>query len=596
MALRDYQRDWLNRIYNEWRAGNKDVLATLPTGAGKTFSFVTAVREMGVPACIIAHRMELVSQAALALNREQMPHNIEAPQATIRAIIEAQMTMHGRSFYSNRAPVHVAGVHTLAARGNKIRWASSIGLVVVDEGHHVTKGGIWDEARQLFPNAFGLYPTAHAIRADGLGLGRGADGLADALVIGPSARSLINRGFLSDYRLALPPSDIDISSVPVGASGEFVQARLAAEVHKSKTLVGDVAAHYLKFAAGKLGLTFAVDIEEAHKIAAAYNALGVPAAVITGKTPIQNRADMMRRLRNRQLLQLVSVDVLGEGTDVPAVEVVSLARHTMSFQLHAQMIGRALRVQVGDDLARQWDTFTDEQRLAYIAAGPKPFAMIIDHVGNFLRHYAKRGMPCSSQSYALTRPEKGERNRRSDAIPLRTCLNESCLQPYERVLPECPYCATPAPAPAGRGSPEQVEGDLVLLDPAAMAALCNEVQRIDDVPRIPQDVSPLAAAGIKKQHFRRQQGQHSLRRAMTVVCGYWNSLGYDMRRQHREFFHRFGVDTMTAQALGVNEAEELEFKITAYLLKNNVSPVAAPVMMDTEGAWELGPNNEVIRL
>jgi hypothetical protein len=83
---------------------------------------------------------------------------------------------------------------------------------------------------------------------------------------------------------------------------------------------------------------------------------------------------------------------------------------------------------------------------------------------------------------------------------------------------------------------------------------------------------------------------------MTIVCGYWNTLGYDMRRQHREFFHRFGVDTMTAQALGVNEAEELEFKITAYLLKNNVSPVSAPVMIDDEGPWELGPNNEVMRL
>lgn len=572
MAIRDYQRDWLDRIYAEWRAGHRDVLATLPTGAGKTYSFVTAIREMKVPACIIAHRMELVSQAALALNREQMPHNIEAPRETVRAIIEAQMTAHGKSYYSNRAPVHVAGVHTLAARGDKIRWASSIGLVVVDEGHHVTKGGIWDAARQLFPNAFGLYPTAHALRADGLGLGRGADGLADSIVIGPSARSLISRGFLSDYRLALPPSDVDVSQVPVGASGDFVHAKLAEQVHKSKTLVGDVAKHYLKFAAGKLGLTFAVDIEEAHKIAAAYNALGVPAAVITGKTPIQNRADMMRRLRERQLLQLVSVDVLGEGTDVPAVEVVSLARHTMSFQLHAQMIGRALRVQVAPELAARWDTFSDAERLAHIAAGPKPYAMIIDHVGNFLRHYAKRGMPCSAQSYTLSRPERGERNRRSDAIPLRTCLNVECLQPYERVLLACPYCGTPAPAPAGRGTPEQVEGDLILLDPRALAALHNEVARVDGAPPVMDHLSPLAQAGVKKQHWSRQQAQASLRRVIMLFGGYHDTLGHDVRRQQREFFHRFGVDTMTAQTLGSADAAELENRVNAYLLQHNVRP------------------------
>jgi hypothetical protein len=163
------------------------------------------------------------------------------------------------------------------------------------------------------------------------------------------------------------------------------------------------------------------------------------------------------------------------------------------------------------------------------------------------------------------------------------------------VLPACPYCGTPAPAPVGRGSPEQVEGDLILLDPAAMAALCTEVGRIDGEVRIPRDASPLAAAGIKKQHARRQQGQTALRRQMQIVCGYWNTLGHDMPRQHREFFHRFGVDVMTAQTLGVNEAEELEFKLVAYLLKNNVTPVASTQYIDDQGVWEFGSNNEVIR-
>lgn len=573
MALRDYQRIWLDQIYEQWRAGKRNVLATLPTGAGKTFSFVTAVREMQVPACIIAHRDQLVTQAAIALNREGMPHNIEAPDATIREIIRAQMAIHGKSFYSERAPVHVAGVHTLARRAGKIRWARDIGLTVVDEGHHVTKGGIWDAARELFPHAYGLFPTAHCVRADGLGLGRGADGLADALVIGPSMRALINRGFLSDYRCALPPSDVNVSQVQVGPSGEFVHSQLVTEVRKSKTLVGDVATQYLKFAAGKLGLTFAVDVQEAYKIAAAYNALGVRAHVMTGKTSIPDRADLMRALRAREFLQLVSVDVLGEGTDVPDVEVISVARHTESFQLHGQIIGRGARVSVAPQLNAIWDTFTDAERLAHIAAGPKPYFMIIDHVGNFTRHYAHRGLPCSPQAYSLGRPERKARNARSGAIPLRTCLNELCLQPYERVLPACPYCGTPAPAPVGRGSPEQVEGDLVLLDPRALAALHNEVQRIDGPPPVLDHLSGLAQSGAKKQHWARQQAQASLRRVIMWFGGYQDTLGHDVRRQQREFFHRFGVDTMTAQTLGSADAAALETKVNAYLLEHNVRPI-----------------------
>lgn len=572
MSLRDYQRKWLDDIYATWRAGSRDTIATLPTGAGKTFSFVTAIREMNVPACIVTHRMELTAQASLALNREGMPHSIEAPRETVREIIQSHMTTHGRSFYSPSAPVHVAGVHTLASRGAKIRWASSIGLVVVDESHHQTTGGIWHAARDLFTNAVGLGVTAHAIRADGRGLGRGADGMADALVTGPSMRSLINRGFLCDYRVALPPSDIDVSKVPIGASGDFAPVALSAEIHKSKTLVGSVTGHYQRFAAGKLGLTFAVDIASAHEICASYLALGVPAAVITGKTPIADRADMMRRFRARQLLQLVSVDVLGEGTDVPNVEVISVARHTMSFPLHSQIIGRGARVSVAPEIAERWDTFTDVERLAYIAASDKPRFIIIDHVSNFTRHHAMRGLPCSAQSYSLSRMDRGSRAKKSDAIPLRTCLNPECFQPYERTLPACPHCGTPAPAPAGRSTPEQVEGDLVLLDPAAMAALWSEVERVDGPPPIVSGSAANVARGILRNHANRQGAQELLRAAMMLWGGWRAHAGVDERTAQREFFHRFGMDVLTARTLGAPDAATLEAKIRAHLDAHGVIP------------------------
>src|SRR5690606_13702835 len=129
----------------------------------------------------------------------------------------------------------------------------------------------------------------------------------------------------------------------------------------------------------------------------------------------------------------------GEGVDVPAVEVVSLARHTASFQLFSQQFGRALRLFLPDELHAQWHTFTDAQRLAHIAASQKPKAIIIDHVGNCTRH----GLPDVPRVYSLNRRERGTRKGPSDAIPLRTCLSDTCLQPYERVLACCPYCGTP---------------------------------------------------------------------------------------------------------------------------------------------------------
>lgn len=581
MAIRDYQRDWLDRIYaardearNRLDRQQVNVGGTLPTGGGKTYCFTTAIREQRVPSCVTVHRMELLAQASLSLNREQIPHNIEARSEIIREIIHAQMTLHGRSFYSDRAPIHVASIQTLASRAHKLRWPKSIEFVVNDEGHHAIRGGIWSEALGLFPNAWGLFPTAHFLRADGMGLGRESDGMCDALVVGPSARALIARGFLSDYRVAVPPADIDLTDVPVGPSGDYSPVKLAAAVHGSRQLVGHVAEHYCRLAGGKLGLTFAVDIESAGQLADAYRALGVPVAVITGKTPIPERADLMARFRSRQLLQLVSVDVLGEGTDVPDVEVVSMARPTASFQLYAQQLGRALRVGGTDPYAAaHWDSYTDAQRLEAIAAGTKPRALILDHCGNFTRHFAGQGgPPCMAQEYTMLRREKKARAKAAP-LALRTCLNEICLQPYERALLACPHCGTPAPLPVGRGTPEQVDGDLVLLDPSTMQALNSEIARIDGPVRMPKGLSKPAQYALRENHVDRQYAQHKLRERMMLWGGWRVHVHGDERRGQREFFLTFGVDVMTAQTLKTTDAELLDARVAAELLKHNVRAI-----------------------
>ncbi len=568
MSLRDYQFEHADEIEAAWAADHRVVMATMGTGGGKTVVFCYIVKKRGKPAALISHRSELVSQAALTLNREEVPHGIIGPRELVREIIALEMATHGKSFYSHGAPVRVASVNTLANRKHD-PWMATVETVIVDEGHHLLADGIYGKALAKFPNACVLAPTAHARRADGRGLGRGADGLADALVIGPHSRELIERGFLSDYRIVAPPSDVRYDEVSIGPSGDYVRAELSAVVHASKTLVGDIVGHYLKFALGKLGLTFVTDIEEATKVCAAYNSLGVPAEIITGETSISDRAAIMRRFRSRQLLQLVSVDVLGEGTDVPNVEVVSLARRTASWQLYCQQIGRALRVACAPSFGAAWDTFTDDERKAHIAASDKPYGLIIDHCGNFSWHYQQHGTPCSRQTYSLDRLDRKSR-RTSDAIPLRTCLNELCYQPYPRTVSVCPHCGTPAPAPAGRASPEQVDGDLVLLDPEALAGLWREVHRVDGPARVPQALQGPAAGACKRRHVERQAAQATLRDAMALWGGWREHLGESTSVAQRTYFFRFGVDVATCQAYGAREAGELETRIREHLTENNV--------------------------
>lgn len=567
MSLRDYQHKWVWDIYEAWqRQGVRNVIGVMPTGGGKSSCISHIVKELSVPAAIIAHRNELVSQLSLTLTRDGVPHGIVAPQAVIREIVRAQMETYGRSMYSARAPVRVAGVNTLAVR-EPDRWLEQVQLAVMDEGHHTLRANIFGKVLQMFPNAKGLLATAHAERGDGAGLGRNADGLADAIVLGPTCRELIDRGFLCDYRLICPPNDLDLSNVPVGTSGEYSLPKLRAETHKSKQLVGDIAKHYLRFAEGKLGLPFAVDIEAATEIKLAFEKVGVRAEIMTGETPTFVRAQLMRKFRARELHQLVSCEVLGEGTDISGVEVVSLARATASFQLYAQQVGRALRTGITDAADNaNWNAYSDAQRLAAIARSPKPQAIIIDHVGNFDRH----GLPDVRRIYSLERTERKARAKAPDRIPQRTCLNPMCFFPYDRVLPVCPKCKTAPPPPTRRSSPEFVDGDLCEMDPSDLAALRLAAEQALDAPRIPYGAAPVVVASIKKNHREKCEAVASLCAAMELYGGWQRHLGRSDSEAMKRFFFAFGYHVYGAQCLNTRDSEQLEARIRAELNAHNV--------------------------
>ena len=575
---------------NAWSSGARNVALVSPTGSGKTVMFGHITKDLDIPSCLISHRQELVGQAALALNREQIPHGIIAPRAVQQQIITIEQEMQGRSFYSPRATVRVAGVHTLINHDPADPWLKQVGLVISDEGHHVLADNLWGRALGMFPGARGLFPTAHAIRADGRGLGRPplGDGLADTMIVGPSGRTLIDGGWLCDYRLIAPPSDVHMQDEDVGPSGEYKQDRVRERVHQSKTIVGDVVAHYLKFAAGKLGITFAVDIESATEIAAKYKGAGVPAEIITAKTPLHVRGQLMRQFRRREILQLVSVDVLGEGVDVPAVEIVSMARPTASFQLYSQQFGRALRLMLTDEQNRTWNDRTDAQRLAEIATSVKPKAIIIDHVENYVHH----GLPDVERSYTLARADRRSRKKKSDEIPLRYCTNEDCLQPYEVTLSVCPNCGVPRPPPARRGTPEEVDGNCFELDPVVLDRMRKEQALVDGPARPPVGVAPAVAGAIRRNHAQRQEAQSALRQAMALWAGWRTHVGREPAEVQREFFYKFGRDCMSAQVLGSTEAEELRARIAADLDANRIISATEP---DSVRTWRqefdhLNPN------
>jgi len=448
----------------------------------------------------------------------------------------------GVSYYDPSSSCAVAGVDTLVRRSEELNgWLESVTLCVQDEAHHVLESNKWGTAFKMFPNAKGLGVTATPLRADGKGLGKHVDGLFDTMVDGPGMRDLIDMKFLTEYRVFAPPSDfVRPGADAIGATGDFGHVKLKAAVKKSH-IVGDVVAHYLRISLGKLGVTFTDSVETATEIAAQFNASGVPAAVVSAKTPDAERIAILRRFKNRELLQLVNVDLFGEGFDLPAIEVVSMARATESYALYVQQFGRALRLLDG-----------------------KLFAIIIDHVGNVARH----GLPDARREWSLDRREKRGKSKVSDAIPVRAC--PECTAVYERIYNACPFCGHFI-TPAARSGPEQVDGDLIELDPAALAAMRGEVEKVDMDPEdyrheLAKKYVPLVGqlAGVKR-HVANQEAQEALRGSIAWWAGYQRAGGRSDSESYRRFYFKFGMDVLTAQTLKAVDAIELAARVNKHL-------------------------------
>lgn len=401
----------------------------------------------------------------------------------------------------------------------------------------------------MFPHSRGLGLTATPLRLDGKGLGRHADGVFDDMVVGPTMRGLIARGFLTEYRIFAPPAAaLDLTAVPVSAGGDWSPEPLRKAVHKA-SITGDVVKHYLQHAAGKRGITFAVDIEAAGELAAAYRAAGVPAECVSGKTPDLVRAQILRRLRTGEILQVTNCDLFGEGFDLPAIECVSMARPTQSFGLFVQQAGRGLRLMDG-----------------------KERAILVDHVGNVQRHAVARWdedagrtvVDLCYRNWTLDRRDRKASNKATDAIPTRVC--PGCTQVYERSLLACPYCGH-AVEPAGRSAPEHVDGDLHELDPSALQGLLARVRQVN-APTItpPAGLSGPALGALNKRHAERLEAQTGLQDAMARWGGSSRRVGHE-RQAQKEFFLRYGTDVLTAQTLGANEARELEARVRQELTK-----------------------------
>ena len=453
IPLRPYQTDAVERTRDAIRRGHRHLLVAANVGAGKTViasHIVASALERSSRTLFVAHRRELIRQPFAKLVRNGIPADqigiimagVPLPRGQQPMLVDGTDGELWDALARRRptAPVQIASIDTL-----RNRVLPEADLVIIDEAHRTLAKSYMTMLAE-YPNAVVLGLTATPTRTDNRGLGE----VYDELVVVSSYMQLVAQGFLVEPRVwTVPAASLpDVSAVRV-KGGDYDPEQLEAACNR-EGLIGDLVEHYQRHGGGAPAVVFAAGVAHSQTIAARFNAAGVAAVHVDGTSPVRVRDSALTDLASGAVQVVCNCDVFSEGTDVPAIKCVILARPTKSIRVFIQQTGRGSRPYQG-----------------------QPF-VVLDHAGCAVEH----GLPQDDREWTLAaRPKR----RGASRTPCRTCPVCFAVLPIGTTV--CPECGTEL-QPAGRRQLEEHGGRLVEARP-----LTSEERRAawDDVVRAWRD-------------------------------------------------------------------------------------------------------------
>lgn len=335
-------------------AGNREVMIVSPTGTGKGFLITELARgceKKGKRFIFVVRGRNLVDQTFKMFQREGLNCGV-------------YMANHWAT--NARAPIQIASLDTVKSRGLNDKFD----MAAYDEAHMITSDAD-KEAVKSVKCDFRVSFTATPWQPDSL------EHMASVIVEPINVQTAIDRGFLTSavYHGAKPPDMKGIRK----SGGDWNQGDLE---ERMSVLRGDIVNYWLQNGERRPTMFFGVNVKHSKDVCAAFNAAGVKAVHVDADTPLEERASIIARFTAREIELICSVGTMTTGVDIPIVSCIILGRPTMSYNLIKQIVGRGNR----PIYAAGMPIDTDEQRLAAIAAGPKPNFYIFDHSNSVKTH------------------------------------------------------------------------------------------------------------------------------------------------------------------------------------------------------------------
>jgi len=307
IILRDYQKECVD-IVNQ--IGKGSYLVCMATGLGKTATFSQFKRQGRT--LVLAHREELVNQ----------------PVKYFNCSVGKEMAKEK----SNGEDVVIASVQSLVRRLDKFN-PNAFDRIITDEAHHGTANS-YRKIYDYFNFRQHIGVTATPNRHDKTGLEK----IFERIIFERDIKWAIQSKYLCDIKCVRAKINYDLSRVSTRL-GDYANNELSEAMSETAESIAEV---YHEQAKGQT-LIFATSVEHCYQMAEHIDG----AVVVEANT--KDRTEIIERFTNREIPCLINCMIFTEGTDIPLIETIIMARPTKNLSLYTQMVGRGLRLYEGKE-------------------------------------------------------------------------------------------------------------------------------------------------------------------------------------------------------------------------------------------------------
>lgn len=340
--LRPYQKDAIEAIKETFKTEKRQYVE-MPTGAGKTITFLSYASQNHKRILVIVPSKELLNQVY---------------QTSLLFYHKNEISRKGNEFDELPQMIHICIINSVRDKYLDFINGQYFDLVIIDEAHHVQANSYKRliESMVFSPKFLGV--TATPDRADGQ--------FIDEILYNKSfsigIEQLINEGHLCDIEGYIVKTDIDLSDVD-SHNGDFsighLYKKLATDTRNN--LIVDICKNQMQ---DRKKLVFCINVKHAIEISNLLNEKGISSKAIYGKMKEDERQSILKAFRLGEITCLCNCQLLTEGFDEPSIDGIILARPTRSKALFIQMIGRGLRTSLGKENCKIIDIVDNHRQLA----------------------------------------------------------------------------------------------------------------------------------------------------------------------------------------------------------------------------------------